>query len=127
MSTLLTIFDRFFDDVELLRQRWQSANTDSVGQLYVTCCHLGDDRCSRAFFGLSRLIDFFKYFSRDFLYNVGVASIRAGLLKKDSKGWQNDVIHFLLRWSNFLLILVPFSSILRVIRIPVNEIVSASR
>ncbi|KAH9177283.1 hypothetical protein EDB89DRAFT_1528371 [Lactarius sanguifluus] len=60
----------FFDDVELLRQRWQSANTDSVGQL---------------------LIDFFKYFSRDFLYNTGVASIRAGLLKKDSKGWQNDL------------------------------------
>lgn len=60
----------FFDDVELLRQRWQSANTDSVGQL---------------------LIDFFKYFSRDFLYNTGVASIRAGLLKKESKGWQNDL------------------------------------
>ncbi|KAF8262459.1 hypothetical protein EI94DRAFT_1704748 [Lactarius quietus] len=60
----------FFDDVELLRQRWQSANTDSVGQL---------------------LIDFFKYFSRDFLYNTGVASIRAGLIKKDSKGWQNDL------------------------------------
>ncbi|KAI0298987.1 hypothetical protein B0F90DRAFT_651541 [Multifurca ochricompacta] len=60
----------FFDDVELLRQRWQSANTDSVGHL---------------------LIDFFKYFSRDFLYNTGVASIRAGLLKKESKGWQNDL------------------------------------
>ncbi len=43
------------------------------------------------FFGFPRLIDFFKYFSRDFLYNTGVASIRAGLLKKDSKGWQNDV------------------------------------
>ena len=39
----------------------------------------------------SRLIDFFKYFSRDFLYNTGVASIRAGLIKKESKGWQNDV------------------------------------
>ena len=78
--------------MELLRQRWQSANTDSVGQLYVTSRHLDDDRCSRA---LSRLIDFFKYFSRDFLYNTGVASIRAGLLKKDSKGWQNDVRHFL--------------------------------
>ncbi|KAH9986209.1 hypothetical protein BJV74DRAFT_775069, partial [Russula compacta] len=62
----------FFDDIELLRQRWQSptANTDSIGQL---------------------LIDFFKYFSRDFAYNTGVASIRAGLLKKDSKGWQNDL------------------------------------
>ncbi|KAA1475776.1 hypothetical protein DENSPDRAFT_883822 [Dentipellis sp. KUC8613] len=60
----------FFDDIELLRQRWQSANTESVGQL---------------------LTDFFKYFSRDFLYNTGVASIRAGLIKKDSKGWQNDL------------------------------------
>jgi hypothetical protein len=90
----LTIFYRVFDDVELLRQRWQSANTDSVGQLYVAFCRLGDDRCSRPFFGLSRLIDFFKYFSRDFLYNTGVASIRAGLLKKDSKGWQNDVTAF---------------------------------
>jgi hypothetical protein len=90
----LTVFYRFFDDVQLLRQRWQSANTDSVGQLYVAFRHLSDDRCSRAFFGLSRLIDFFKYFSRDFLYNTGVASIRAGLLKKDSKGWQNDVTTF---------------------------------
>ena len=39
----------------------------------------------------NRLIDFFRYYSRDFMYNNGVASIRAGLLKKDSKGWQNDV------------------------------------
>lgn len=37
------------------------------------------------------LIDFFRYYSRDFSYNTGVASIRAGLLKKESKGWQNDV------------------------------------
>ncbi|KAI0033512.1 hypothetical protein K488DRAFT_47592, partial [Vararia minispora EC-137] len=60
----------FFDDIELLRQRWQSSNRESVGQL---------------------LTDFFKYFSRDFLYNTGVASIRAGLLKKETKGWQNDL------------------------------------
>ena len=39
----------------------------------------------------SSLIDFFRYYSRDFSYNTGVASIRAGLLKKESKGWQNDV------------------------------------
>lgn len=38
-----------------------------------------------------RLIDFFRYYSRDFAYNTGVASIRAGLLKKESKGWQNEV------------------------------------
>lgn len=43
-----------------------------------------------------RLIDFFRYYSRDFLYNTGVASIRGGLLKKDSKGWQNDVSFFVL-------------------------------
>ncbi|KAG1848985.1 hypothetical protein F4604DRAFT_1761535 [Suillus subluteus] len=60
----------FFDDIELLRQRWQSSNTDSVAEL---------------------LIDFFRYYSRDFTYNTGVASIRGGLLKKDSKGWQNEL------------------------------------
>ncbi|KAE9403746.1 PAP/OAS1 substrate-binding domain-containing protein [Gymnopus androsaceus JB14] len=60
----------FFDDIELLRQRWHSENTETVAEL---------------------LIDFFRYFSRDFPYGVGVASIRAGLLKKDSKGWQNDL------------------------------------
>ncbi|KAF5352994.1 hypothetical protein D9758_007885 [Tetrapyrgos nigripes] len=60
----------FFDDVELLRQRWHSDNTESVAEL---------------------LIDFFRYFSRDFPYHVGVASIRAGLLKKEVKGWQNEL------------------------------------
>ncbi|KAG6901731.1 hypothetical protein C0995_008619 [Termitomyces sp. Mi166 len=60
----------FFDDIELLRQRWHSDNTETVAEL---------------------LIDFFRYYSRDFLYNTGVASIRAGLLKKESKGWQNDL------------------------------------
>jgi DNA polymerase sigma len=38
-----------------------------------------------------RLIDFFKHFSREFSYSVGVASIRAGLLKKESKGWSTEV------------------------------------
>ena len=38
-----------------------------------------------------RLIDFFKYFSREFSYGLGVASIRAGLLKKETKGWSTDV------------------------------------
>ncbi|TDL26858.1 hypothetical protein BD410DRAFT_763019 [Rickenella mellea] len=59
----------FFDDIDVLRQRWQSSNTESVAEL---------------------LIDFFRYYSRDFLYNSGVASIRAGLLQKESKGWQNQ-------------------------------------
>lgn len=43
----LTFFFRFFDDVELLRQRWQSANNDSVGQLYVSFFHLSDARNAR--------------------------------------------------------------------------------
>ncbi|KIY65738.1 hypothetical protein CYLTODRAFT_412395 [Cylindrobasidium torrendii FP15055 ss-10] len=59
----------FFDDVELLRQRWHSENTETVAEL---------------------LIDFFRYYSRDFLYNTSVVSIRAGLLKKESKGWQSE-------------------------------------
>ncbi|KAL4077716.1 hypothetical protein J3A83DRAFT_4215925 [Scleroderma citrinum] len=60
----------FFDDIDLLCQRWRSSNTETVAEL---------------------LIEFFRYYSRDFSYNTGVASIRAGLLKKDSKGWQNDL------------------------------------
>ncbi|KAF9516649.1 hypothetical protein BS47DRAFT_1483802 [Hydnum rufescens UP504] len=59
----------FFDDTELLRRKWQSANTETVAEL---------------------LIDFFKYYSRDFSYNTGVASIRSGLLKKESKGWATE-------------------------------------
>ncbi|KLO17741.1 hypothetical protein SCHPADRAFT_900292 [Schizopora paradoxa] len=59
----------FFDDIDVLRQRWQSSNTESVAEL---------------------LIDFFRFYSREFTYNSGVISIRAGLLKKDTKGWQND-------------------------------------
>ncbi|KAJ7270848.1 hypothetical protein C8J57DRAFT_293187 [Mycena rebaudengoi] len=60
----------FFDDIELLRQRWGSDNNESVAEL---------------------LIDFFRYYARDFSYNTGVASIRAGLIKKTAKGWQNDL------------------------------------
>ncbi|RDX41158.1 hypothetical protein OH76DRAFT_1423282 [Lentinus brumalis] len=60
---------RFFDDIELLRQRWKSSNTDTVADL---------------------LIDFYKFYSRDFAYNTGVASIRAGLLKKEDKGWLSE-------------------------------------
>ena len=37
------------------------------------------------------LIDFFKFYSRDFTYNTSVVSIRAGLLTKESKGWQSEV------------------------------------
>ncbi|XP_006455572.1 hypothetical protein AGABI2DRAFT_210004, partial [Agaricus bisporus var. bisporus H97] len=76
----------FFDDTDILCQRWQSENTESVAELHVFTFspHPPTDLSPR-------LIDFFRYFSRDFSYNTGVASIRAGLLKKDAKGWQNDV------------------------------------
>lgn len=40
-----------------------------------------------------RLVDFFRYYARDFPYNTSVASIRAGPLKKESKGWQGEVRH----------------------------------
>ena len=39
-------------------------------------------------------MDFFRFYAREFLYNVSVASIRAGLLTKESKGWDNDVSCF---------------------------------
>jgi len=47
--------------------------------------------CAVTYTLLIRLIDFFKYFSREFSYGLGVASIRAGLLKKESKGWSTEV------------------------------------
>ncbi|KIY47666.1 hypothetical protein FISHEDRAFT_74468 [Fistulina hepatica ATCC 64428] len=60
----------FFDDIDLLRQRWHSENTETVAEL---------------------LSDFFRYFSREFLYNTAVISLREGTLKKFAKGWQNDL------------------------------------
>ncbi|EMD35083.1 hypothetical protein CERSUDRAFT_54323, partial [Gelatoporia subvermispora B] len=60
----------FFDDIELLRQKWKSSNTETVAEL---------------------LIGFFKFYSREFAYNIGVASIRDGLLAKESKGWQSEL------------------------------------
>ncbi|KZT50951.1 PAP/OAS1 substrate-binding domain-containing protein, partial [Calocera cornea HHB12733] len=62
----------FFDDTELLKQRWQSGNSDSVGEL---------------------LVDFFKYFSHDFPYNTSVISIRGGLIEKTYKGWYEASQH----------------------------------
>ena len=32
----LTVTSRFFDDIDLLRQRWRSDNTESVAELYVS-------------------------------------------------------------------------------------------
>ncbi|KAJ3534598.1 hypothetical protein NM688_g7110 [Phlebia brevispora] len=54
----------FFDDINLLRERWKSKNTETVAEL---------------------LIDFFKYYSRDFAYNTGVVSIRSGFILKEIK------------------------------------------
>ena len=74
----------------------------------------------------TRLTDFFKYYAREFLYNTGVASIREGLLKKETKGWQNDVCFmtdFFRRRNTHLLC----SLILQGSRTPGNEIVSALR
>ncbi|EJU00261.1 hypothetical protein DACRYDRAFT_81189 [Dacryopinax primogenitus] len=79
----------FFDDTELLKQTWQSANTDGVGEL---------------------LVDFFKYFSHDFPYNTHVISIRGGLLEKTYKGWYepDPRAHDLSRDRNRLCIEDPF-------------------
>jgi hypothetical protein len=73
-------------------------------------------------------MDFFKYFSRDFSYNTCVASIRAGLLKKESKGWQNDVTQSSVRVGHPpLIVYFPLSSILRDTRMPGSGIVSVLR
>ncbi|KAI1790594.1 hypothetical protein LXA43DRAFT_890815 [Ganoderma leucocontextum] len=86
----------FFDDIELLRQRWKSSNTDTVAEL---------------------LIDFFKFYSRDFAYNTGAASIRAGLLKKEEKGWQTEQSDFgTSRERNRLCIEDPFETDFNVAR-----------
>lgn len=62
----------FYDDVATLRQEWSSQNTENVGEL---------------------LIDFFKYFSKEFSYSKDVISLRTegGLMTKDSKSWNADV------------------------------------
>jgi hypothetical protein len=62
----------FFDDLQALPRIWQSANLDNVGEL---------------------LIDFFRYYAKDFNYTSTVVSLRSehGLLWKDTKGWESDV------------------------------------
>lgn len=72
----------FYDDLEALPRVWQTSNQENVGQL---------------------LVEFFRYFSKDFMYNSDVVSIRSatGIVGKDVKGWFTDVsIPFdLLRWA----------------------------
>ncbi|TCD59960.1 hypothetical protein EIP91_011011, partial [Steccherinum ochraceum] len=85
----------FFDDINLLRQRWQSTNTESVAEL---------------------LVDFFKFYSREFPYNSGVVSIRAGGIKKDSKGWFSEAERGSARERNRLCIEDPFETDFNVAR-----------
>ncbi|WFD36924.1 RNA uridylyltransferase [Malassezia cuniculi] len=61
----------FCDDIEALRKEWASQNTESIGEL---------------------LIDFFRYFSRDYNYQRDVISMRTacGLLTKEACGWQTE-------------------------------------
>lgn len=58
----------FCDDIAALRREWSSPNTESAGEL---------------------LVDFFRYFARDFNYQRDVISMRTacGLLTKDACGW----------------------------------------
>jgi DNA polymerase sigma len=62
----------FYDDLEALPRVWQTNNQENVGQL---------------------LVEFFRYFSKDFMYNSDVVSIRSatGIVGKDIKGWFTDV------------------------------------
>ena len=62
----------FYDDVAALRKEWSSQNTENVGEL---------------------LIDFFRYFSKDFSYSRDVISLKSetGLLSKDSKNWNAEL------------------------------------
>lgn len=70
-----TIFEghdiSFFDDLEALPSLFQTTNHETSGEL---------------------LIDFFRYFSKDFNYAHSVVSIRSdkGVLPKVQKGWHTD-------------------------------------
>lgn len=62
----------FYDDVATLRQEWASQNTENVGEL---------------------LMDFFRYFSKEFAYSRDVISLRTegGLIPKDGDTWSAEV------------------------------------
>lgn len=63
----------FYDDMDALRRIWHSDNTESVGEL---------------------LLDFFRYFSRDFNYTKDAISMRTegGLVTKESRRWTHDLL-----------------------------------
>ncbi|KAG8908957.1 hypothetical protein FRB99_000060 [Tulasnella sp. 403] len=77
----------FFDDIDFLRKSWSSANLDNVAEL---------------------LIEFFRYFAREFPFNTGVASVRTGLMKKEAKGWSNESDLINIRDCNRLCVEDPF-------------------
>ncbi|GAC92856.1 hypothetical protein PHSY_000413 [Pseudozyma hubeiensis SY62] len=62
----------FYDDVATLRKTWASENTENVGEL---------------------LVDFFRYFSKEFGYVRDVISLKSetGLLSKESKNWNAEL------------------------------------
>ena len=62
----------FYDDVATLRKEWASQNTENVGEL---------------------LIDFFRYFSKEFSYSKDVVSLRTegGIISKDNKNWNAEL------------------------------------
>ncbi|WFD21692.1 RNA uridylyltransferase [Malassezia equina] len=63
----------FYDNMDVLSQTWHSMNTESVGEL---------------------LLDFFRYFSRDFHYARDAISMRTegGLVAKETHGWSADFL-----------------------------------
>lgn len=62
------------------------------------------------------LIDFFRYYARDFPFINGVASVRAGLLQKEQKGWLNESDTVVARDCNRLCIEDPFETTYNVAR-----------
>jgi len=63
----------FYDNMDALAHAWHSANAESVGEL---------------------LLDFFRYFSRDFHYARDAISMRTegGLVAKETHGWSADFL-----------------------------------
>lgn len=61
----------FYDDIDTLRREWHSACREPVGEL---------------------LLDFFRYFARDFNYAKDAISLHteAGLVSKESRGWTGE-------------------------------------
>lgn len=62
----------FYDDMATLRKEWQSQNTENVAEL---------------------LIDFFRYFAKDFAYSRDAISLRTetGLIPKDGITWNAEL------------------------------------